>query len=254
MSVRNSLGRSFALAAVALAMTTGAAEAQQLPPARQIIDKYVEAIGGRAAIARFQQRKTVMEISVPANGMTMTMEMYQAAPNRMYSKMEMAGLGSFTSGYDGTVAWSNNPMQGPRVLEGAELNETLRQADFAAALDPARSYTAMQTVGEKTVAGRPCWNVKLTHASGIDVHSCFDKENGLLVHTAVKQVSAMGEMDVEAIVSDYRDFDGIKMATKTTATMMGQEMTTTIKSVSHAPVDAAIFAIPAEIRALRAPK
>lgn len=251
MSVRNSLGRSFALAAVALAMTAGASDAQQLPPAQQIVDKYVQAIGGRTAIARFQQRKTVAEINMPANGMTMTMEMYQAAPNHMFTKMEMAGMGTFTSGYDGTVAWSNNPMQGPRVLEGAELNETLRQADFAALLDPSKSYTAMQTVGEKTVAGRPCWNVKMTHASGIDVHSCFDKENGLLVHSAVKQVSAMGEMNIEAIVSDYKDFDGIKMATRTVATMMGQEMSTTIKSVSHAPIDASVFAAPAEIRALR---
>jgi hypothetical protein len=251
MSVRNSLGRSFALAAVALAMTAGASGAQQLPPAQQIVDKYVQAIGGRTAITRFQQRKTVAEINMPANGMTMTMEMYQAAPNRMFTKMEMAGMGTFTSGYDGTVAWSNNPMQGPRVLEGAELNETLRQADFAALLDPSKSYTAMQTVGEKTVAGRPCWNVKMTHASGVDVHSCFDKENGLLVHSAVKQVSAMGEINVEAIVSDYKDFDGIKMATKTVATMMGQEMSTTIKSVSHAPIDASVFAVPAEIRALR---
>ncbi len=252
MSVRNSLGRSFALAAVALAMTAGAANAQQLPPARQVIDKYVEAIGGRAAIARFQQRKTVAEINMPANGMTMTMEMYQAAPNRMFTKMEMAGMGSFTSGYDGTVAWANNPMQGPRILEGAELNETLRQADFAALLDPAKAYTAMETVGEKTVAGRPCWNLKMTHASGIDVHSCFDKESGLLVHSVVKQQGPMGEMEVEATVSEYKDFDGIKMATKTVATMMGQEMSTTIKSVSHAPIDASVFAVPAEIRALRA--
>ncbi len=251
MSVRNSLGRSFALAAVALAMTAGAADAQQLPPAQQIVDKYVQAIGGRAAIARHQQRKTVAEMSIPANGMTMTMEVYQAAPNKVFTKMEMAGMGTFTSGYDGTLAWANNPMQGPRILEGAELNETLRQADFAGVLDPAKAYTTMQTAGEKTVAGRACWNVKMTHASGIDVHNCFDKESGLLVQTALKQQSQMGEMEVEMNFSDYREFDGIKMATKTSMSMMGQEMTTTVKSVSHAPIDASVFAVPAEVRALR---
>jgi hypothetical protein len=32
--------------------------------------------------------------------------------------------------------------------------------------------------------------------------------------------------------------------------MMGQDMTATVKSVSHAPVDAAAFALPAEIQAL----
>jgi hypothetical protein len=253
MSVRNSFGRSFTLAAIALAMTTAGAEAQaqQLPPAQQIADRYVQAIGGRAALARHKHRRVVSEMTLPAMGMTMSADLFTSSPNKMLLKMEAAGMGAMSSGYDGTVAWSSNSMQGPRVLDGAELKEAIRQADFESGLDYAKSYR-METVGELTVGGRPCWNVKMTHiASGLDLHNCFDKENALLVRTSMKSQSAMGEMQVDVTMSEYKDFDGIKMATRSVTSMNGQEMTSVIKSVSHAPIEPSVYALPADVRALR---
>ena len=251
MSARNSFGRSFALAALTLAVSAAGTQAQQLPPAQQVLDRYVEAIGGRAAVARHKQRRVVAEMNMPAMGLTMTIETVSASPNKMLTKVEAPGMGNMSSGYDGTVAWSSNPMQGPRVLDGSELQEQIRQADFDASLDWAKSYR-METVGEKTVAGRPCWNLKMTHTvTAMDVHNCFDKESGLLVQTSMKTQSAMGEMQIDATMSEYKDFDGIKMATRVATSVGGQEMTTVIKSVTHEPVDPSIFAPPAEIRALR---
>lgn len=251
MPARNFLGRSLALAALTLAASAGGAQAQQLPPAQQIVDRYMEAIGGRAAVARHKQRRVVAEMNMPAMGLTMNIETFTASPNKVLTKIEAPGMGNMSSGYDGTVAWSNNPMQGPRVLDGPELQEQVRQADFDASLDYAKSYR-METVGEKTVAGRPCWNVKMTHtASSQEVHNCFDKESGLLVQTSMKTQSAMGEMQIDAAMSEYKEFDGIKIPTRVVTSMGGQEMTTVIKSVTHEPVDPSMFAPPAEIRALR---
>lgn len=238
--------RGLGLAAALMAVAGSAAQAQRLPPARQIADRYVEAIGGRQAIARFQQRRIITETSVPGGG-TITADSYQAAPNKTFVKTEIPGLGTFLSGHDGTVAWSHGPGQGPRVLEGNELGEALRQADFAVSLDPAAAHRSLETVGEKIVGGRPCWNVRMTHASGAEAHGCFDKENGLLVQTSL-QTDAM---QVDVTISEYREFDGIKMPSRMVTSIMGQEMTTTVKLVSHEPFDASIFALPAEVRALQ---
>jgi Cu/Ag efflux protein CusF len=249
MFARNTV-RGLAVAAVLAASAASGAQAQQLPPARQLVDKYVEAIGGRQALARHQQRKVVSEMSMPAMGMNMTVELYQARPNKLFTKTEMAGMGTFTSGYDGTVAWTSNPMQGPRILADRELAETLRQAEFDN-YDLAKVFPTLETTGEKTVAGRPCWVVKGVSQQGIEVNYCFDKETGLALGATATQPGQMGDMQVEMVFSDYQSYDGLKMPAKTTMTMMGQEMTTTIKSVSHAPFDASIFAIPAEVRALQ---
>src|SRR3712207_8571336 len=44
--------------------------------------------------------------------------------------------GQMSSGYDGTVGWSVNPMQGPRLLEGKELEQLREDAGPAAMLRP----------------------------------------------------------------------------------------------------------------------
>jgi zinc protease len=251
---RTSFARALGVAVLALGAQAGAAAAQQapnLPPAQQIVEKYVQAVGGRQNISKFSARHSTAEMSIPAMGMTMNIDLYQARPNRMFTRVDMPGMGVTTSGYDGQVAWTNNPMQGPRILTGTELNETLRQADFDASLDPAKAYPTMETVGERTVEGHACWNVRMVTRGGTEVMNCFDKESGLLIAGSMKQQSQMGEMQVDLAYSDYKDFDGVKMPTKTTMSMMGQQMTTTLKTVSHEAIPDSTFALPAEIKALQ---
>jgi hypothetical protein len=244
-------GRALALAALALAATAGTGRAQTLPPAQQIVDRYTQAIGGKAMLGRYNSRHTVAEMSMPAMGMTMNMDVYQARPNKVLTRMDMGAMGSASGGYDGTVAWSNNTMQGPRILSGAELNETLSRSEFDANLDMAASFPTMQTVGSRTVAGQECWDVRMVSKTGVEMRNCFDKTSGLLVATVAKQQSQMGEMEVEMVYSNYKDFDGIKMPTTTTMNAMGQQMVTTVKSVSHEAIPDSMFALPAEIRALQ---
>ena len=251
MHVRTPFRRGLGLAALALAATAAGARAQQpqLPPAAQITARYLQAVGGQAAVERHAQRRTVTETNFPGMGITMTGEMYQARPDKMVMKVNMGAMGTSSGGYDGTVAWAVDAMQGPRVLQGAEAAETMRQADFS--MDLAQSFRTMETAGEKTVGGKPCWDVRMVHRTGIVVNNCFDKESGLLVQTAYTQASPMGQMPVVATISEYRDFDGVKLPSRISVTLMGQEMVTTVKSVSHEPFDPAVFAIPAEIKALR---
>ena len=228
--IRNRIGRSLGLAAVALAVQAGAAAAQQLPPASQLVEKYVQAIGGRAAAERLAARHVVAEMSMPAMGMTMQMETWTARPNRMLTKMEMSGM-SITSGYDGTVAWMNSPMSGPKILDGPELRQAVDNANFDNNVDFTKVFPTMETVGERTVDGHSCWNVRMESIS--------------------HQHTQMGEMTIEAVIGDYKDFDGLKLATRMQMTMGPQQVVTTIKSVSHAPVADSIFALPPEIKALQ---
>jgi len=246
--------RALGLAVLALAAAQAPAAAQQLPPARQLVDRYVDAIGARAVQGRFNHRRMVTEMAMPAMGMNMTVEVYQARPNKMFSRTEIPGMGTVTTGYDGTTAWTNNPMQGPRILEGRELAEALRQAQFDN-YDFAQVFQQMETVGERTVEGRPCWNVKMSVTegamAGMEAHYCFDKETGLASGATLKTSSQMGDVEMDMVISDYQDFDGLKLPARTTVNVMGQTMTSTVKSVSHEPFDESVFAVPAEVRALR---
>lgn len=251
MMVQTKLVRRLALAGAAAALAAAPARAQELPTARQIVDAYVNAIGGTDAISRAQHRHMVAEMSMPAAGMTMTMETWQSRPNKMVSVMEIPGLGAVRSGYDGTTAWSVNPMQGPRILDGAELEQTLRQSDFDSNLRFEHLFPTMETVERTEMNGRPCYRVRMVAQNGDEAFGCFDTETKLLVAMTSRMESEQGVMETTASFHDYRDFGGVKMPSRTTVSVMGQEMVMTVKSVDTNPVSESQFALPAEIQALK---
>jgi hypothetical protein len=243
--------RSPILALALLATAAASAQAQRLPRARDVVERYVEAIGGREAIARAQHRHTVTEVAMADVGIRMTVETFQARPNLIFVQMEVPGVGPVTSGFNGLVGWTVNPLYGARLLEGAELAESLRQADFDGALDPARSFPRMRTIGEKVVEGRPCWNLRLSSAGGMEIQSCFDKETGLMVGSTIRQVhEEEGVVEVESTISEYQHFDGIRMPMKYVTRVRGREMVTTVKSISHAPIAESVFTLPTVIETL----
>jgi len=74
-------------------------------------------------------------------------------------------------------------------------------------------------VGEKTAVG-----VKVTGPDGKDFSIFFDKESGLPVKVVAKVLDFMGnEFNQETVLDGYKDFDGIKKATKTETKRDGEK-------------------------------
>lgn len=251
MKVQSKLVRTLVLAGAASALAAAPARAQNLPAAQEIMNAYMNAIGGVQAITAAQHRHMVGEMSMPAAGMTMTMEIWQSRPNKMLMVMEIPGMGEMKSGYDGEVAWSVNPMQGPRIIDGAELQQTLRQADFDANLRFDHLFPTMETVERTEMAGRPCYRVRMVAANGDEAFGCFDVENKLLLGLTSRTESEMGTVETTVEFQDYRDFGGVKMPAKTVMNVMGQQMVMTVKQMDTNAVSADRFALPAEIKALQ---
>jgi hypothetical protein len=82
------------------------------------------------------------------------------------------------------------------------------------------------------------------------VFSCFDVATGLMSQMKTTQESQMGRMETTVNMLDYKDFGGMMMPTRTVTQVMGQELTTTIKSVSTDAIAPTEFDPPAEIKAL----
>jgi hypothetical protein len=160
-------------------------------------------------------------------------------------------MGSMRQGYDGQVAWSVNPMQGPKILEGKELADMLRQWDFDANMRFSHMFRTMETVGRAQMNGESCVNVRMVAESGDEVLNCFAEDDGLLVAAVVKSSTEAGQMESTITFHDYREFGGLKMPTRTSMSMMGQQMEMIVKSMSTDPIDASVFALPAEIKALQ---
>ena len=239
------------LAALTLPAAAVPASAQQaLPPAADIIARYQEAIGGKANFDAKQAMRATGEFSVPAANVTGSFEMFSARPNRALMRITMGGFGEIRSGYDGTVAWSLNPMEGPRIMQDKEKAQAADNADFESVLRDVSRFKTVETVERTTVAGRDCYKVRIVWQSDRETFDCYSPENGLLVASMGQQQSSMGVIDAVTLYDDYREFGGIRVATRISVQAMGMEQVLTMREVSFDDVPAATFELPAEIRAL----
>jgi hypothetical protein len=242
-------GALAAFAALTLAPATAVTQTQ-LPEPQALIARYVDAVGGREAVLRPDASRTLGTFELPAAGLRGALEIVASAPNRLASKVTIEGLGTMQSGFDGTVAWSLDPMTGARLLTGAEGDALRDQADQLASVRDASLFTTMHTIERTELGGEQCYLVHLVWQSGRESYDCYSAETGLLVATKFQQQSPMGTMDVTTTVSDYREFNGVKMPTRIVQAMMGMQQVMTIISVEFDDVDVSAVEPPAEIRTL----
>lgn len=242
--------RVWALALAVCALAPAPAAAQQLPPAQQLVQRYLDAVGGREAMLASQNTRTRGSFSMPAAGLTGELEVLSGKPNRVATKVTIPGLGDIRNGYDGTTGWSLDPMMGARLLSGAELEAAREQADPMANVRDPSAFTSMETVEQTTMGGQACYKVKLVWKSGRESFDCYAVDGGLLVASINSQESPMGTVEVVSLLSDYRQFGNVRMPTKLTQDMAGNQQVITITSVEFDVVDDAAFTLPAEIQAL----
>jgi hypothetical protein len=222
-----------------------------LPSGRAIIDRYVQAIGGRDAVMRNSSIRYIGNFEMPAAGMKGNLTLVQAVPNKMAMTIELPGMGQMVTGFDGAVGWSINPMQGPRVLEGKELEQLREDAGPAAMLRPADRIRSAETVELTTMNGQSCYRVKITYHSGRESFDCYSPETGLLVGMTQTQESPMGSVQVTTLFGDWKEFGGLKTATKLRQQMLGQEQILTIDRLEfNGPEDAKALEVPEQIKPL----
>src|SRR5262249_28345881 len=107
--------RLLALVIFALAAIAPAFGKDKMPTAEQVVDKYIQAIGGKAAYEKLNTRMEKGTFEFPAMGATGSVEGYSKAPNKNIVVVSIEGVGEFKQGFTGTEAWSLNPMSGMRV-------------------------------------------------------------------------------------------------------------------------------------------
>lgn len=238
------------LAALCLFGAPGLDAQDTLPNGRELVDRYVELIGGRDAVMSRPIIRSTGSFQMPAMGITGELVTYQAQPGRNVVQVNIPGLGEIRSGFDGTVGWSMDPIQGPRVMTGAELDHTREEANFASTIRDPSLVTEAETVERTEMNGKACWRVRLTWRSGRETFDCYAEDAGLLVASVSTQDSPMGSIQITTLLDDYEEFGGFRIPTRMTQHMMGQEQVMVIEEVDFPSLDESVFALPPEIQAL----
>lgn len=228
------------------------ADNHELPSADEIIARHVEAIGGEDAIRAHTSRTTKGSFGIPAMGMSGDMTIYQMAPDKGIVHISFPGVGESTQAYNGEIGWTEDAMQGPRLLEGAELNALKRQIRAHVDLEYSKHYPERKTVGESEWNGEPAYQVDLVDVDGNESSRYFSIETGLLLGEEGTTTTDMGTSETATTWSDYKEFGGVMFPGSATANLvsMGMEFVQTIESVTFDDDDPSAFEPSDAIKAL----
>ncbi len=240
------------IAIIALAAPVQQARAQALPSAKSLLEKHDAAVGGRAAMEKHSSMHESVALSIAAMNVSGTMETYHAKPNLYLLKQSFAG-GEVLTGYDGKTAWIIAPGQGAQVLDSTTAAALKGQADFLGAYyDPARIKSA-ETVEITDFEGQRCYQVKIVHKDDTEAMIYFDSASGLRAGQSQSAKMMGQDMQSTMVMSDYKDFGGIKMPTKRIQRLPMAEVVMNITSVEFDKVDPSTFALPDAVKALVKP-
>jgi hypothetical protein len=249
-----------ALAGQAFAQAKPAAPASQakaaptktaLPAGEALLAKYVEATGGQAAYDKIKNRVSQGKLDLGAAGITLSLAVYAAKPDRVYTVADSDMTGRIESGVVDGIAWENSGMRGALVKDGPEKADAIRDATFDRLVYWKESTKSAECVGTADVDGKTAYKVVVTPKQGSPQTLYFDRDSGLILQTESTMVVSGQSIDVVSKPTDYREVDGIKAAFKMMQVVMGQERVLTLEKIQHnVELPADRFALPPAIKAI----
>lgn len=225
--------------------------AQRLPDAAALAARHDSLVGGRAALEAISSIRFLGTFSIPAAGIDAPLEILKRKPNQYLFRTSLGEIGEVLQGFDGEIAWSVQPGQAPRIVEGEELSRIREQADFFGDLHDLSRFASVETVGETDFAGRRAWEVRMIRPSGDTLFEYFEVESGLSVGGAVLAGSLTGRVRLLTILSEYKAYGALLLATRVTQRAPDFETILLIQFVELDAVRPEDVAPPPAIRALK---
>ncbi|WP_234735245.1 insulinase family protein [Tellurirhabdus bombi] len=191
------------------ALSTAKAAAPAGVTAAQVIDKYIQAIGGKEALAKISDLSISMTTEV--QGRTMNMVQKAKAPNKSSMSATVMGMEMMKMVSDGQKA--SRTMRGQtQVLEGKEAQQLLLTNGLFPELRFAENGVKSTLAGTEKVDGKDAYKITNTSADGaVSWSDFYDATTGLKVQSVVSQNGPQGPVEQVVGIGDYKEVNGVKI-------------------------------------------
>lgn len=209
------------------------ASSTPLPTVDQVLDHYVQALGGKAALEKLTSRSFKGEIEW--NDGTGTAEHYFKAPNKYMSVTTLVGIvtdGILLDGFNGSAGWTVNFAGAQRDWSSAEVARAQRHRDFYKELRLKTLYQSTTFKGIEKIGNKETYVLELTPTAGRPEKMYFDVATGLLLRHEYAIDGAQGATTYEYNYDDYQEVDGVKVAF-TIRRMKPSKWTIKVSEVKH---------------------
>ena len=219
-------------------------QAATSPNLDQILEKYTQALGGKAAIEKLTSRVIKGTVENPSTGETGSIEIYKKAPDKLMVSINLPSAGLSTRGYNGVSGWTYNPDDGPADMSPSDLAGMKLESSFYREIRLKDLFPSMALAGTAKVGDRDAYVVTAPRPDGTE-KLYFDTQSGLLVRDDVPAETDGGETTVESTLEDYREVDGVKLPFTIRQTSPDFDFVIRFTEIRHnVPIDNAKFEKP----------
>ena len=185
-------------------------KAVPLPSVDDVLNKYVEALGGKDALAKLTSRVMTGSL-ITSDGRVVSREIDAAAPSMMLDiRRTGSEFGDFSEGFDSTSGWRKGN-RGIEDLNGDQLADARMEAQFMPAQRIKDLYSKLAVLELDKTDTEPAYVVTgVSTISGKRERLFFGMQSGLLLRRSVVTENYLGSITTDTYFEDYRTMNGIK--------------------------------------------
>jgi photosynthetic reaction center cytochrome c subunit len=213
------------------------------PPADQLFDKYLQDVGGAAAIEKISSR--VMKGTITFGDRNVPIDIFSKDPDKRVSFTHTPEGDSVTA-FDGHEGWLGIPGHAVREMHGSDIDAAAMDADLHFAAHLKTMFSEVKVRGTEKVGDGDAYLVIGQRDGKTPLQLYFDVQSGLLVRLVRYGETPLGRMPTQIDYADYREAGGVKIPFRWTLARPGGRFTIQVSEVKeNVPVDDAKFARPA---------
>ena len=226
------------------ATTTGSPIQNTTVTAEQVIDRYVQALGGAPAIQKITSRVSKGSVEILGAGATGTIEFYEKAPNKQMHLLTVPNVFTSYGGFNGSSGWGfDQEKKQPTELKGKELENLRADSEFYKPIRIKEQFPKITLKGEEKIpfrdGPRQTYVLEAKPAAGNSRKLYFDTETGLLIR---QDTSDEGNVAMREFYLDYKNVDGVMVPFTIRQTAEGVTMILRFSEVKqNIPIDDSKF-------------
>jgi len=192
-----------------------------------VIDKYLETIGGKALIKSITDRTTTM--SGKMMGQTLSIIVQQKAPNMLRQEINTGTIKQtiIFDGKQGIMIIGEEQS----VLSGRELDKLKIEAQMNFLLDPRLYGVEPELIGIELIDSVQCYNISMNTEDSSNWNQFYEVESGLKIKEIKSVETPQGFFEQESLYRNYREVENLKFPFTITQTLGAQTIELSIEMI-----------------------
>jgi hypothetical protein len=221
----------------------GAAKEGSGPSGAELLDKYLQALGGAAAIDKVSTR--VMKGTIDVGGKAILIDIYSKDPDKRISFTHLPEGDNITA-FDGHGGWMGATGHPMREMHGGDVEGAAIDADLHLATHLKSMFSDLKVHGTQKIGDSEAYAVVGEREGKTPLELYFDTQTGLLLRMVRYGETALGRLPVQIDYADYRAVNGVQIPYRWTLARPSGRFTIQVSDVQqNVPVDDAKFVKPA---------